>query len=70
MLKTLSDLKITDNMLEQLNDYENEIDQHYKKLKTKITPLEKSDQVYKLIQEYINNNRERYTVKIDDIFEI
>lgn len=54
MLDAISDMKIATTILAQSDDG-NPVDEHYKKLNTGLTALEKDDPIYKMLSDYVKN---------------
>lgn len=72
MLSTISDLKITSKLLDQVsNDDEAILDQNYKKLGCSIKTIDKKNAEYKLMEEYFDNTKGHFSkVSISDIYEV
>lgn len=73
MLESLADMKIATNILESSSDG-NPLDDHYKKLNCKLTPLDHSDPVFKLIVTYVKNTHGQshsyYTLDVEEVFRV
>lgn len=88
LIKTTQQLKHEIELLEALDDIEiafttlntdtntrlNPIDQHYEQLKCKLCPVEKHDDVYVLINKYLQSTHasthQQYKMEIEHIFKI
>ena len=73
MLESLADMKIATNILEASTEG-NPHDEHYKKLNCKLSPLEKTDPVFKTLETYVKNTHGNthsyYTLEVQDIFRV
>jgi len=75
MLEALSDLEVASKLL---SNSKKEIDVHpydsaYNELHTKLTPLDKNNEKYKIICDYVKNTHgetHKMEVKVIDIFEV
>ena len=88
LIKTVQQLKQEIELLEALDDIEiafttlntdtntrlNPIDQHYEQLKCKLLPMEKTSDMYELINKYLQSTHavthQQYKMQIEDIFEV
>ncbi|CAF3963271.1 unnamed protein product [Adineta steineri] len=88
LIKTIQQLKHEIELLEALDDIEvafsalntdtnnrmNPVDQHYEQLKCKLKPIDNTDDIYKLIEKYLQSTHatthQQYKMQIDDIFEV
>lgn len=73
MLESLADMKIATNILETSVEG-NPVDGHYKKLDCKLTALDHSDPVFKLIVSYVKNTHGNthsyYTLDVEEVFRV
>ena len=88
LIKTVQQLKHEIELLEALDDIEvafsalktdennrlNPIDQNYEQLKCKLNPVDKTTEVYQLIDKYLQSTHaathQQYKMQIEDIFEV
>jgi hypothetical protein len=83
MLDALRDMEAVTSLLKDDNTDESEkkedeeldlVDQHYKKLKTDIVPIEKDDEEYKMVEKYLKNTHgsthDWYTLDLIDVFRV
>ncbi|UJR31675.1 hypothetical protein I4U23_019156 [Adineta vaga] len=88
LIKTIQQLKQEIELLEALDDIEiafttlntdtntrlNPIDQHYEQLKCKLQPIDKTTNIYQLIDKYLQSTHasthQQYKMQIEDIFEV
>ena len=75
MISNLSDMKIAQTMISETDDSDaNVLDEHYKKLNCKLTPLQKTGKEYKLVEQYCANTGSGWWggsgLKPLDIYEI
>lgn len=72
MLDAISEMKIATNILAQNEQEGNPLDDHYKKLNTNLTPLDKDDPTYKILSDYVKNTHasthNSYGLTVLDIF--
>lgn len=73
LLEILDDVEVAIKVLNQKSDIDNPIDRHYDQLDCKLKPIDKTDKMYKIIEDYLfkthaptHNN---YKFKLLDIFE-
>ena len=61
MISNLSDMKIAQTFITEEEESDvNVLDEHYKKLNCKLTPLKKAGKEYKLIDQYVDNTGKGY----------
>lgn len=88
LIKTTQQLKHEIELLEALDDIEvafstlntdtnnrlNPIDQNYEQLKCKLNPMDKTNDMYKLIDKYLQSTHasthQQYKMQIEEIFEV
>lgn len=78
MLTTLTDIEIAQRLMRQSGDASSElnmnpIDIKYRKLRTKITPLEAYQQEYSIIQQMVENTQSTvfpFTIELQGVYEI
>ncbi len=88
LIKTIQQLKYEIELLEALDEIEiafttlnietntrlNPLDQHYQQLKCKLNPIEKTENIYLLINKYLQSTHasthQQYKMEIEQIFEI
>jgi len=75
ILDTLTDLEIASNLMKDVVDQTDPIYQNYKSLKSKISPVEKNGERYKLLESYAYNSHDKgyfsnWDFTVEDIFEI
>jgi poly [ADP-ribose] polymerase len=88
LIKTTQQLKHEIELLEALDDIEvafstlntdtnsrvNPIDQKYEQLKCKLHPIDKTDDIYKIIDKYLQSTHatthQQYKMQIEEIFEV
>jgi poly [ADP-ribose] polymerase len=78
MLTTLTDIEIAQRLMRQSGDPSadlnmNPIDVKYRKLRTKITPLEAYQQEYSMIQRMVENTQSTefpYTIELEGVYEV
>ena len=76
MLEALDDIEVAFNALNTDNQDNllNPVDQHYEQLKCKLRPIDQNDDIYKLIDKYLQSTHasthQQYKMQIDDMFEI
>ena len=76
MIESLTEIEIAYNLLRssedtQEGDSSDPIDVHYRKLNTKIEPLDKGGEEFKLLQQYVTNTHgathTHYKLVIEDV---
>jgi translation elongation factor EF-Tu-like GTPase len=75
LLKALDDIEVAFNCLQKTsNTNQNPIDEQYEQLKCQLKPIEKNDQLYTLLETYLQtthaSTHQQYQMQIEDIFEI
>ncbi|CAF4452120.1 unnamed protein product [Rotaria sp. Silwood2] len=75
LLEALDDIEVIFNTLNtDTNNHVNPIDQNYEQLKCKLNPVNKTDNIYQLIDKYLQSTHaathQLYKMQIEDIFEI
>ncbi|CAF4806923.1 unnamed protein product [Rotaria socialis] len=75
LLEALDDIEVVFNSLTtNENNNLNPIDQQYEKLKCELNPINKTDEVYKLIDDYLQSTHaathQLYKMQIEDVFEV
>jgi poly [ADP-ribose] polymerase len=88
LIKTIQQLKHEIELLEALDDIEvafsalntdtnnrlNPIDQNYEQLKCQLRPIDKTEDIYKLIDKYLQSTHatthQQYKMQIEEIFEV
>ena len=74
MLESLTDMKIATNILENSDTSLNPADEHYLKLKCGISPIEKTDPLFGILETYVKNTHAKthnqYDLTIFDIFRV
>jgi poly [ADP-ribose] polymerase len=75
LLEALSDIEIAMRVIsDKGSEDESHIDRHYASLKCQLTPLDKEDEEYKLIELYVNTTHAKthnqYTLNVLDVFTI
>ncbi|KAK7474692.1 hypothetical protein BaRGS_00034057 [Batillaria attramentaria] len=74
MLDNLLEIEVAYSLLRGGDDGDDPIDSHYKKLKCKLDPMDKSGDMYKRLVEYVHNTHAsthtQYTLDVLDIFEV
>ncbi|CAG9313563.1 unnamed protein product [Blepharisma stoltei] len=73
MIESLTDMKIATNILET-KSVGNPVDEHYAKLKCAIQPIERTDPVFQLLSQYVQNTHAQthnnYGLTVLDIFRL
>lgn len=74
MLDNLLEIEIAYSMLKGGTEGEDPIDNHYKKLKTEIVPVEKTSQEFKRLVDYVKNTHaathNQYDLVVEEVFKI
>ncbi|CAM4783524.1 unnamed protein product [Rotaria magnacalcarata] len=75
LLEALDDIEVVFNSLTtNENNNLNPIDQQYEKLKCELNPINKTDEIYKLIDDYLQSTHaathQLYKMQIEDVFEV
>lgn len=75
MIENLSDMKIASSLISGTTESgDSIIDQHYKKLNCRLTPVEKNSKDFKICQEYMKNTHgsthNQYTLEPLDVFVV
>ncbi|CAF1189095.1 unnamed protein product [Rotaria sordida] len=75
LLEALDDIEVVFNALTtNTNNHINPIDQNYEQLKCKLNPINKIDDIYPLIDKYLQSTHasthQLYKMQIEDIFEV
>lgn len=88
LIKTIPQLKHEIELLEALDEIEvvlsdlntddtsrrHPIDQQYERLKCRLSPINKDDEIYHLIEKYLHSTHasthQQYQMEIEDIFEV
>jgi poly [ADP-ribose] polymerase len=88
LIKTIQQLKKEIELLEALDEIEiafttlnidantrsNPLDQHYEQLKCRLNPIDKTEEIYGLINKYLQSTHasthQQYKMQIEEIFEI
>ncbi|XP_041351454.1 poly [ADP-ribose] polymerase 1-like [Gigantopelta aegis] len=74
MLDNLLEIEVTYSLLKGGDETEDPIDSHYKKLKCKLEPMDKSSDMYKRLLDYTKNTHatthNQYALEVEDIFEV
>jgi poly [ADP-ribose] polymerase len=73
LLEVLSDIEVAVETLNQKSDIENPIDRHYDQLNCTLKPIDHSDSMFKLINDYLQKTHapthSNYKLKLLDVFE-
>jgi poly [ADP-ribose] polymerase len=73
LLEILGDIEIAVKILNQKSEIVNPIDRHYDQLECNLKPLDHSDEIFKLIDKYLQNTHApthmNYKLKLLDVFE-
>ena len=74
MLENLTDMKIATTILEQSNNNFSPVDQHYLKLKCGISPIDRADPLFSILETYVSNTHasthNSYGLTVLDIFKV
>ncbi|CAF0811788.1 unnamed protein product [Didymodactylos carnosus] len=74
LLETLTDIEIAIQTLQTDSDKLNPVDQHYEQLHCAIRPVEKTESVYKIINDYLQSTHakthQQYKMEIEQIYEV
>lgn len=74
MLENLTDMKIATTILEQTNSNLSPVDEHYIKLKCGISPIDRTDPLFGLLDSYVTNTHAKthnsYGLTVLDIFQV
>jgi poly [ADP-ribose] polymerase len=75
LLEALDDIEVAFSALStDVNDRLNPIDQNYEQLKCELHPLNKTDEIYQIIDKYLQSTHasthQQYKMQIEDIFEV
>lgn len=71
LLNSLLDIEIAYKLMQECEDSENSIDEHYKKLNAEITDLDPKSDEYKTIELYVKNTHAKthmnYSLEIENV---
>ena len=71
MIAELLEIKITDELLQDVNSNMSPIDQHYDQLKCRLNPVERSEAVFEIIKDAVENNiverNKNYYLKVENV---
>ncbi|XP_037038851.1 poly [ADP-ribose] polymerase-like [Bradysia coprophila] len=75
MLDTLIQMELAYNLMQEGNEENvNPLDKRYSQLKNKITPMDKRDPMYNILEQYLQNTHapthQNYTIDLEQIFEV
>eukprot|EP00742_Colponemidia_sp_Colp-10_P000975 GILJ01001057.1.p1 GENE.GILJ01001057.1~~GILJ01001057.1.p1 ORF type:complete len:855 (-),score=177.28 GILJ01001057.1:120-2531(-) len=77
MIESLADIEIATKLLEDEGGEDSEepaVDVHYKRLKTEMVPVDRSEEEFKLVQQYVKNTHaathNQYSLEIEDLFKL
>lgn len=75
LLDTLCDIEVAGQVMKGKLDEDDPVRQNYNKLRTKLVPLDKNSEMYKLLEQYAHNSHDRnwfshMRFEVEDIFEV